>query len=150
MVAWQVPRVRILKIMKAYRSVPEDSPPYLPTLAIPDGQKILGIYENVPNATADCVVVTDKALWVENNGQLLELRFDEMAAVTWAPENKREANSLEIRMQDGAVRHVPVRGRQDGGADLFEFDRFVLRSIADFRLLRAEQSMKQQEGSSND
>ena len=138
MVAWQVPRVRILKYMRAYRPIPEDSPSYLPSLAIPDGQRALGIYENIPNTMAECVIVTDRALCVERNGQLVELKFDEMVSVTWAPERKREANSLEIRMQDGAVKYVPVRGRQDGGADVFEFVRFVSRSIGDFRLLREE------------
>lgn len=138
MVAWQVPRVRILKRMQTYRAIPEDSPAYFPSLAIPEGQRPLGVYENLPNAMADCVVITDRALCADRGGRLEEIRFDEMASVTWTPRDKRDANSLEICMHDGSVKYVPVRGRKDKFADVFEFVRFVSRSIADFRLLQAE------------
>jgi len=127
--------------MSTYRSIPEHSPSYFPSLGVPDGQTALGIYENTPNSILDCVVITNQALCVDRGDRLEEIRFDDMASVTWAPRDKQEANSLEIRMRDRSVKYVPVRRRFGPGGkygDVFEFVRFVDRSISDFRLLQAE------------
>ncbi len=120
---------RVLRHMTAFKSPPDiDHLRHLTAVPLSNGQRILGAYENHRGSDTEVVLVTHTSLWV-NNGDLKETRYANMVNATWSPREKRFANAVQVELQDGTTALVKVLGRQDGGADVFEFLRFLLRVI---------------------
>jgi hypothetical protein len=121
---------RTLRHVRAFKAMGSDLPAKV-FGKVPDGQTVLGIYENVQGSLEDCVVVTDRSVLLHTGGKLEEIRYSDIASTTWTPECKQEACALRVTMRDGIVKLLPLRGRNGRFADVFEFVRFMNRVVAD-------------------
>jgi hypothetical protein len=99
-------------------------------LPLDDDETFIGVYENTPGALDQAVVVTTKSIVLLGHAGALRVDFGDIKRATWSPESKREADKLRITLQDGTACFVPITGKSGGGADVFEFLRFVSRCSA--------------------
>lgn len=94
-------------------------------------ERFIGAYLNHPDEIDETIVVTDTSLHVRSGGNWIRVDYDDMESAT-SPEEKNKAAEIHILCKHhGASIVVPVRGSQGRTRDIFEFLRFLDRTIGD-------------------
>lgn len=130
---------RILRHLPAFHWKERDPLPEEVLKVFRDSEdEVLGVYENEPGTLRECVVVTTRALGLYDNGIKLLIPYSRIRDVDHFPEEKRKADQLKVKLIDGRVEYVPIRGRSRGGADVCEFMRFIVNIIRMIQRQRVE------------
>ena len=121
---------RVLRHMKAFQVFDGATQLEYKDLELLAREIPLGVYRNAVGSIYESVIVTDYSLIVVRQPEEPErINYSDISELTWYPESKRIANSVRIHLIDGSTTYVPVYGKQGGGADVFEFVRFLSRAV---------------------
>lgn len=103
-----------------------------PSFSLENEERVLGVYTD-PGSPHEPVIVTDLGLHfpVEQGWDFVRYRAIASVAI---PDDKAAAEHLTVRMKDGTIKKVPVRGGDGKFRDAFIFMHFLDRTA---RLSRA-------------
>jgi hypothetical protein len=125
---------RCLVALRQYRDLtPAEStaPQWLANRPLLVGEEWIGVYENIPGSPEDCVGVTNRGLHIWRGLEPDFLAYEELDSTTsegLIP--KRKADQITVRLRDGQLAVIPIRGGDDRSRDLFEFLRFLQRVMS--------------------
>jgi hypothetical protein len=112
-------------------SAESTKPPWLANRSLRIGEEWIGVYENEPGSSDDCVGVTNLGLHIWRGLRPEFLAYEELDSTTsegLIP--KRKADRITVRLRDGQFAVIPIRGGDDRSRDLFEFLRFLQRVMS--------------------
>jgi len=89
-------------------------------------EKLLGIFENIPSSIDELIVITTESLYWRQKNDWEVAKYSNIEKVLWPELPKDKAQSLSIRMKNGAVLVMPAR---DGYWS--SFTRFINRVCDD-------------------
>lgn len=131
---------RILKRLRHYRPVPSAAAADLIRQAHPPlqpGERLLGIYENVPGELNNSLWVTDRAVHVRADAEWCSVayaaveRLDARQSATrlsGAAVDKHQVDGIAARLSSGETVWLPVLGGHDRLRDAWGFLRFLMRA----------------------
>jgi hypothetical protein len=105
-------------------------------LVVPEGERVLGVYVSEDRGSAQPVLITDAALYLDGVGNARIAYADIVDSTAYPTEgDAHDAWGVQATLRDGAVVVIPVRGRRgnDRYVDAFDFVRFLLRVTEDLR-----------------
>lgn len=124
---------RILKELSNYTSLidpPAAVPSWVSRIALRQGEKYVGLYENEKGGPIDSIVITNRGLYILTNGGCILLDFENIKRIK-APDEKRNYSVIVVETYGGEIVEIPVRGGSGKFRDSFEFLRFLMRSVED-------------------
>jgi hypothetical protein len=136
---------RILKSMRRFKvTLGATIPVYLKAVPLAPMETLIGVYENNLETISRCVAVTDHRLLVEDGDNWLDIVYEDITDVEIPvpSEITEESAVLRIRLRNGKMAFVPIRGQNGRFYDIYEFARFVSRANED-----ALRQLKQPENS---
>ena len=121
---------RILKPMARYIDVAQDGrPPWLTVDALPEGEELIGVYQNEIGVEDDAILVTSIGIRWRSGNFRSSISYSEVdrirTALTSEEKSCVEGVHVTTRLEE---LFVPVRGRNGNFADAFEFSRFLQRA----------------------
>ena len=88
--------------------------------------KMLGIYVN-DLQISDLVFVNEEGITVSRNGLLDEILYFDISKIKAPP--KDAPTGVTVTLKDGSVKFVPVMNGRGQLRDVYEFTRFLMRSV---------------------
>lgn len=121
---------RTLRKLSRYQSCDERSVQLgydLPRLQLQGGEKLIGIYENVPGSTESCVAFTRSGIYVNRRTGWEAIKFQDMVGFHF--ESSRTVDSLLIELAGGGSVQVPILGGDltSGTRDVAIVTQFLMR-----------------------
>lgn len=105
---------------------------HTPASSLLPGEEVIGLYRNGSPENSEDILVTSEGLrlGMPRTGELVP--YAGLAEVVLPhAEDKEVVDALRLRLTDGQVRELPVRGGTAQFRDAWEFLRFLQRVIAD-------------------
>ncbi|HET7035167.1 MAG TPA: hypothetical protein VFI42_05735 [Thermomicrobiaceae bacterium] len=119
---------------------PEAAPAWVQRLDLERGERLLGVYTNVPDRIGRDFAVSTTILYLQSGDQVERLRYLDMVSFDgttdgYHGENKRRLDRILIQMTDGRTMVVPVVGRSEDGLhrDAWSVYNFLLRAARESR-----------------
>ncbi len=120
---------RVLENLSNYRDISDSSEPHLLSQASFSAKEdILGVYENIPGAWQEAIIISDAGLRIFLNAGWLFIPYADMCAVDVpGAKDKQTVDLLLIRLVSGITIELPVRGGRGKLRDVWEFLRYLQR-----------------------
>lgn len=121
---------RILKPIENFKSEFKGNiATYHSDLLIHEDEILIGIYENVPKSLKNAVGISDKSLYVEQNGKWVKIEFSKIKKIQSPDKSSDSKENLGVFVQynDGKNLLIPVWGGTSRFRDVYEFTRFLMR-----------------------
>jgi hypothetical protein len=140
--AGKVGPYRPLRKLAGFRETAEidREPQWIRELALEDGERLIGVYENKPGKRERSVVITSRGLYLDVGTAWQLIKYEDIAGVRSPPiENaqaKFEVDEIGVTLTDGSQHQLPIMRKRGRFPDLWLFLTF-LKGID--RIVRWEQ-----------
>lgn len=128
------PRIRAKRILSALEQYKSKDDPYLIDIIrdynITLEYDVIGIYFNIPNSIKESIILTDNGITVIDEAGQRSVLYDSILG-TIPMKNDGSDVKITAMLADGGTFVIPVRGRSERFQDIFEFLRYLNRSIMD-------------------